>query len=315
MAMHMPTDPILFDDIQSFFLETQSNWLECLSPFEKTPWRKKVQTSPKHTSIVRSLSHGTVYEKAAINFSFIQGDKLSPSALQEPNPDITNKPFRALNVSMILHPHNPHVPILHANLRFFQSVSSPHIWWFGAAMDLNPCYGYREDCIHWHQTCYQACQKHGSGTLYYDLKNACDDYFYLPHRNEHRGIGGLWLEYHHKPGFSSSFALVQSIGQHVMPGYLPILAKRYDSPFTPWQKKFQLLRRGRYAEFNLVCDRGTRYGLQSSKKADTVLVSMPPQCIWEIDTSIPTDSPEAMLCEAFLTPKDWLKESKKVEAF
>lgn len=293
--------------IENFFQETQSSWSSQLNTYENTSWREKRHASSNHTSIARSISHGSIFEKAAINFSSIEGSKLSSSALQHHDPAIANQPFCAFNVSMILHPNNPHVPVLHANMRFFQTLTAHPYWWFGAAMDLNPCYGYRDDCVHWHTTCHKACDGFGTG-LYQKLKSACDEYFYLPHRQEHRGIGGLWLEYHNTPPFQNAFALVQAIGHHVMPGYLPILARRYQQDYTPEQKKFQMLRRGRYAEFNLLCDRGTRYGLQSSKKADTVLVSMPPQCIWEIDYPITPESPEALLVSDFLTPKDWLTE-------
>jgi coproporphyrinogen III oxidase len=298
------SDP--FTHLHDFFFATQEDWRQVLSQHDATPWQKDETQNDKIHSRLYTVTQGPVLEKAAVTFSKVQGDSLAASALTEKNPAIIGQPFRALNVSMIVHPNNPHAPIIHANIRFFQTLGTPSHWWFGAAMDLNPCYGYTEDCTHWHTVCAEACAPFGKD-LYPTLKKACDDYFYLPHRQEHRGIGGLWLEYYQDDSILSSFALIRAIANHVMPGYSPILARRAAMPFTPEQKAFQHYRRSRYAEFNLMLDRGTRYGLQASRRTETVLVSMPPQVSWVYNFTPAPGSPEERITSDFLqTPRDWL---------
>ena len=181
-----------FPVLQTFFSATQENWRQSLALHDSSPWQIDETTLPHYHSRICTLTQGPILEKAAVTFSRVQGDKLSPSALTENKPDIIGQPFRALNVSMIVHPNNPHAPIVHANIRFFQTLGPSSHWWFGAAMDLNPCYGYTQDCIDWHTVCAQACAPFGND-LYPKLKKSCDDYFYLPHRKEYRGVGGLWL--------------------------------------------------------------------------------------------------------------------------
>jgi coproporphyrinogen III oxidase len=246
------------------------------------------------------------FEKAAINVSHILGKSL-PSACLENKKDtenLLNKPYEALGISMIFHPRNPHMPTMHANLRFFECQNT---WWFGGGMDLTPYYGYHEDAIHWHQCCQQACST-ASPNPYPLFKQHCDDYFYLKHRHEHRGIGGLFFDKLSEPSFEDCWKLTQSIGEGILKAYAPILTRRKDTPYSKNQTEFQHYRRGRYVEFNLLQDRGTLFGLQSGHRTENILVSMPPKASWKYNYKPKENTPESQLIKTFLTPKNWIKE-------
>jgi len=250
----------------------------------------------------RVIDGGNVIERGAVQFSYSMGDSLPPAA-SERSPELAGKGFQATAISMIMHPRNPYVPTFHANLRFFL-VDNTH-WHFGGGFDLTPYYPFEEDVIHWHRTARDACQPFGD-TLYPKLKAWCDDYFVLTHRGEARGVGGLFFDDWNEGGFDQSFDLTKSIGNAILPAYLPILEKRKDTPFGEREEDFLLYRRGRYAEFNLAIDRGTRYGIQSGRRIESVLASMPPRAIWKYNWQPAAGSAEADLYENFLPVKDWL---------
>ena len=254
----------------------------------------------------RVLEGGAVFEKAGINFSDVQGASLPPSATAT-RPQLVGAPFRAMGVSVVCHPLNPHVPTTHMNVRFFyaEPPEGEPIWWFGGGFDLTPYYGHIEDAVHWHQTARDACAPFGS-ELYSKFKDICDTYFFLPHRNEPRGIGGIFFDDFSAGGFEQAFAFMQSVGDHFMPAYQPIVAKRKAAPYTERERNFQLYRRGRYVEFNLVHDRGTHFGLQSKGRTESILMSLPPLVRWDYDWHPEPDSAEATLYDVFLKPKDWL---------
>jgi len=213
-----------------------------------------------------------------------------------------------MGVSLVIHPINPHVPISHANVRFFTAAKpgEESLWWFGGGFDLTPSYGYDDDCKHWHQTAKDACDPFGAA-LYSELKKECDDYFYLKHRGETRGVGGLFFDDYTDGGFDQAFAFMQSVANSYLPAYLPIVSKRKDTPYTDQQKAFQCYRRGRYVEFNLVHDRGTLFGLQSGGRTESILMSMPPEAHWEYGFEAKSGSAEELLIERYLTPRDWLE--------
>lgn len=247
------------------------------------------------------LEGGEHIEKAAVNFTHVHGKALPPAATKR-RPELAGKPFQAVSLSLIVHPRNPFAPTSHANLRFF--VAGSDVWWFGGGFDLTPFYGFDEDCIHWHQTAAQACAVAGE-TVHARLKAACDTYFFLPHRQEHRGIGGIFFEDWQHGGAEHSFRFVRSVGDHYIPAYLPILQRRIHTPYTDHHRRFQQHRRGRYAEFNLVYDRGTRYGLQSGRRIEAVLASMPPTVGWCYDDTPAPNTAEAALYTRYLKPHDW----------
>lgn len=253
----------------------------------------------------RVIDGGNVIERGAVQFTYSMGDSLPPAA-SERNPELAGKGFQATAISMIMHPRNPYVPTFHANLRFFL-VDNTH-WHFGGGFDLTPYYPFEEDVIHWHRTAKDACQPFGEN-LYAKLKAWCDDYFVLTHRGEARGVGGLFFDDWHEGGFDQSFDLVKSIGNAILPAYLPIVEKRKDTAFGEREEEFLLYRRGRYAEFNLAIDRGTRYGIQSGRRIESVLASMPPRATWKYNWQPAPGSAEANLYENFLPVKDWLANS------
>ena len=254
----------------------------------------------------RVLEEGGVFEKAGINFSHVRGSQLPASATAH-RPELAGRGFEALGVSLVIHPRNPYVPTSHANVRFFvaEKQGSDPVWWFGGGFDLTPYYGFEEDAVHWHLTAKQACQPFGE-TVYPRFKRWCDDYFFLKHRNEPRGIGGLFFDDFNELGFERSFALMKSVGDHYIPAYAPIVERRKDLPFGARERDFQLYRRGRYVEFNLVYDRGTLFGLQTGGRTESILMSLPPAVTWRYDWHPQPGSEEARLYEQFLRPKDWL---------
>jgi coproporphyrinogen III oxidase len=256
----------------------------------------------------RVMEDGAVFEKAGINFSHVFGPGLPPSATAS-RPELAGRRFQAMGVSLVIHPRNPYVPTSHANVRFFiaEKDGADPVWWFGGGFDLTPYYGFVEDARHWHRVAREACSAHGRD-VYARLKQWCDDYFFLKHRNEPRGIGGLFFDDLNDGGFESACALMMSIGNHYLPAYLPIVERRKDLPWGEREKNFQRYRRGRYVEFNLVYDRGTLFGLQSGGRTEAILMSLPPEVNWRYNWHPEPGSPEAELYEVFLKPRDWLEE-------
>jgi coproporphyrinogen III oxidase len=257
----------------------------------------------------RVLEQGDVFEKAGVNFSHVHGDGLPPSATAQ-RPELAGRSFEALGVSLVIHPRNPHIPTSHANVRFFiaQKPDAEPVWWFGGGFDLTPYYGVREDARHWHETARAACAPFGDD-VYPRYKKWCDDYFFLRHRGEPRGIGGLFFDDLNEWGFERSFAFMRSVGDHYVPAYLPIVQRRRDRTYGEREREFQLYRRGRYVEFNLVYDRGTLFGLQSGGRTESILMSLPPLVSWRYDWQPEPDSAEAELYEVFLRPRDWIEAS------
>lgn len=254
----------------------------------------------------RVLSGGSVIEKGGVNFSHVRGDKLPPAATHK-RPELSGKPFEAMGVSLVIHPKNPFAPTSHMNVRFFiaGAETDDPIWWFGGGFDMTPYYGFDDDAIHWHQTAFDACQPFGE-EHYIRYKKWCDDYFHLPHRGEQRGVGGLFFDDLNELGFEQSFALMQSIGDHFLPAYTPILNRRKGLNYSQSHRDWQLLRRGRYVEFNLVFDRGTLFGLQSGGRTESILMSMPPMVAWEYRAEPEAGSDEARLLTDYIVVKDWL---------
>lgn len=254
----------------------------------------------------RIISDGKVIERGGVNFSYITGDNLPPAATLK-RPDLAGRKFVALGISVVIHPTNPYVPTSHANLRFFcaERKGSAPIWWFGGGFDLTPYYPFEEDCIHWHTMAANACKPYGAN-FYSKYKKWCDEYFYINHRQEMRGIGGLFFDDLNEDGFKNCFAFLKSVGEHYLLGYLPILEQRKKTPYTDRERNFQLYRRGRYVEFNLIQDRGTLFGLQSGGRVESILMSLPPLATWRYDWKPSKDTPESDLTEHFLQAREWI---------
>jgi coproporphyrinogen III oxidase len=254
----------------------------------------------------RVIKDGAVFEKGGVNFSHVYGDSLPPSATAA-RPELAGRSFQAMGVSLVMHPHNPYVPTSHANVRFFiaEKEGEDPIWWFGGGYDLTPYYGEVEDCQHWHQVAAKACEPFGED-VYPKYKKWCDDYFYLKHRNEARGVGGLFFDDLNEWGFEKSFAFMQAVGDSYVEAYAPIIERRKDKEYGERERQFQLHRRGRYVEFNLVFDRGTLFGLQSGGRTESILMSMPPLVSWDYNYQAEAGSKEAELTERFLPHQDWL---------
>jgi coproporphyrinogen III oxidase len=256
----------------------------------------------------RVIGDGVVFEKGGVNFSHVMGDSLPPSATAV-RPELAGRRFEAMGVSLVLHPMNPYVPTSHANVRVFAALSDSDepVWWFGGGFDLTPYYPFHDDVLGWHRAARDACQPFGE-EVYPRFKAWCDDYFYLRHRDETRGVGGLFFDDLNEWGFERSFAFMQAVGDAYMKAYAPIVARRKDTPYGEREKQFQRLRRGRYVEFNLVYDRGTLFGLQSGGRTESILMSLPPEVCWAYDWSPEPDSPESELYRDYLKPRDWLGE-------
>ena len=266
--------------------------------FGTDEWRRETGGG----GITRILENGAVFERAGVGFSAVYGDTLPPAASKQ-RPELAGRRWKALGVSLVIHPRNPYVPTTHMHLRFFVAQHGDDAaWWFGGGFDLTPYYGFEGDARHWH-----ACAKDAAGEAYPFFKKWCDEYFFLPHRNEPRGIGGLFFDDWTLGGFAKAFATVKSVGDHFIPAYLPIVQSRKDTPYGEREREFQLYRRGRYVEFNLVHDRGTLFGLQSGGRAESILMSMPPLVAWRYDWRPEPGSPEAELYEKFLVPRDWIE--------
>ena len=256
----------------------------------------------------RVLKNGNVFEQAGVNFSHVFGDQLLPSATKT-RPDLAGQGFQAMGVSLVLHPHNPYVPTTHANFRFFIAGAddADPVWWFGGGFDLTPYYPFHEDVLAWHRVAKDACDPFGEDR-YPAYKKWCDEYFFLKHRNETRGVGGLFFDDLNDLGFEKSFEFVRSVGDSFTRAYVPIVRERKDHPYGERQREFQLYRRGRYVEFNLIYDRGTVFGLQSGGRTESILMSLPPRVRYEYDWHPEPGSPEEKLYTDYLRPRDWLGE-------
>jgi coproporphyrinogen III oxidase len=252
------------------------------------------------------IEEGGLFERGGVNFSHVMGQALPPSASAS-RPELAGRAFEAMGVSLVMHPRNPHVPTVHMNVRFFVATreGADPVWWFGGGMDLTPYYGFAEDAVHFHETCRLALEPFGS-ELYPKLKKWCDSYFFLRHRNEPRGIGGIFFDDLAQPDFDTCFGLVRSVGNHFVDAYIPIVERRRDLPFSERERDFQAYRRGRYVEFNLVYDRGTLFGLQSGGRTESILMSLPPVVKWRYDWKPEPGSPEAALAAEFLVARDWV---------
>jgi len=275
--------------------------------FEVDEWQREAGGGGR--SMV--LRDGAVFEQGGVNFSEVFGDNLPASATAH-RPDLAGRRFQAMGVSLVMHPDNPYIPTSHANLRFFvaEKPGEDPIWWFGGGFDLTPYYGFDEDCVHWHRIAKQACDPFGADR-YKDYKKWCDEYFYLKHRGEARGIGGLFFDDLNQPDFEQAFAFVRSVGDHYLPAYTPIVERHKDDTYGETEKKFQWYRRGRYVEFNLVYDRGTLFGLQSGGRTESILMSLPPVVNWRYNYSPPPGSAEAKLTDYYLRARDWLADNGK----
>ena len=256
--------------------------------------------------ISRVISEGKVFEKGGVNFSHVMGATMPASATAH-RPHLAGAPWQAMGVSLVMHPENPYVPTSHANVRFF--IATPKdgepVYWFGGGYDLTPYYGFDNDCIHWHRTARAACQPFGD-EVYPKFKQWCDEYFYLKHRQEPRGVGGLFFDDHNTGDFARDFAFMQAVGDSYIDAYEPIVRRRMEQPWTEHERDFQLYRRGRYVEFNLVYDRGTLFGLQSGGRTESILMSLPPLVRWDYNRAAEPGTEEARLTDYFLTGRDWL---------
>jgi len=254
----------------------------------------------------RVLTNGAVFEKAGVNFSHVFGNQLPASATAH-RPELAGRDFQAMGVSLVIHPKNPYVPTSHANFRFFlaEKEGAEPVWWFGGGFDLTPYYGFAEDCEHWHQTAKQACEPFGE-EMYSKYAKWCDEYFFLKHRDEPRGVGGLFFDDLNTPDFDTSFAFVRSVGDSYVSAYVPIVERRKDLDYGERQRNFQCYRRGRYVEFNLVFDRGTLFGLQTGGRTESILMSLPPEVHWHYDWHPEAGTEEAKLYDEFLQPGKWI---------
>ena len=302
----MKTEPKI-ELVKQYLLNLQDNICNALAEedgktFAEDSWEREAGGGGRS----RVLEEGNIIEKGGVNFSHVFGQGLPPSATAA-RPELAGRTFQAMGVSLVIHPRNPYVPTSHANVRFFiaEKPGSDPVWWFGGGFDLTPYYGFEEDVKHWHQTSQKACQPFGED-IYPKYKQWCDEYFYLKHRDEPRGVGGLFFDDLNEWGFEKSFAFMQSVGDHYIPAYLPIVQKRKDIPFGERERDFQCYRRGRYVEFNLVYDRGTIFGLQTGGRTESILMSLPPLVKWRYNWSPEQGSEEIKLYENFLKPRDWI---------
>ncbi len=279
--------------------------------FQVDTWEKAAHEPLQGSGITQILEGGAVFERAGCGFSQVRGAKLPPSATQN-RPELNGAPFEAMGVSLVFHPRNPYVPTVHMNVRMLAATPvgadgapGEPVCWFGGGMDLTPYYGFEEDAVHFHRSCRDALMPFGTDK-YPRFKTWCDDYFFLKHRNEPRGVGGIFFDDFAEGGFDNGFALMQGVGDAFLAAYLPIVARRKDMPYTQKERDFQLYRRGRYVEFNLVWDRGTHFGLQSGGRTESILLSMPPLASWAYQQSPQSGSPEARLYTDFLVRRDWI---------
>ncbi len=292
------------DKVRAYLLALQNHLCQNISAEDKTAFHEDKWSNAIGDGRTRILREGNLFEQVGVNFSHIRANAL-PEAASARHPELTGRPYQAMGVSLVCHALNPYVPTAHMNVRFFVADDPQETWWFGGGFDLTPIYGFEEDAVHWHTQAYEACQPFGE-ELYPRFKQWCDEYFFLPHRDEQRGVGGLFFDDFKEGGFDQAFALTRSIGDHFLPAYLPIVQRRRETPYGRSQREFQLYRRGRYVEFNLVCDRGTRFGLQSGGRTESILMSLPPKAAWYYDWKPHPGSPEEALLLTFLKPRAWI---------
>jgi coproporphyrinogen III oxidase len=291
---------------RTWFTGLQSSIVEGMERIDGGAFRRDEWTRPEGGGgISRLIEDGTVLERGGVNFSDVRGERLPASATAS-RPDLAGRAWQAMGVSLVLHPRNPYAPTVHLNVRMFvaQKSDAEPVWWFGGGMDLTPYYGEAEDATHFHRTCRNALAPFGADR-YPKYKRWCDEYFYLRHRKEPRGVGGIFFDDLAEGDFERAFALVRSVGEAFLPAYAPILARRKDTPYGERERDFQAYRRGRYVEFNLVWDRGTLFGLQSNGRTEAILMSMPPCAAWRYDWHPVPGTPEARLYDEFLRPRDW----------
>ena len=297
--------------VSAYLLDLQSRITSAIAAvdggqFLTDPWQKAPGDLLQGQGITQILEGGAVFERAGCGFSHVSGPKLPPSATQH-RPELAGAPFEAMGVSLVFHPRNPYVPTVHMNVRMI-SATHPNgalVSWFGGGMDLTPYYGFEEDAIHFHQTCKAALAPFGDDK-YPRFKTWCDEYFYLKHRSEQRGVGGVFFDDFSELGGPQSLAMMQSVGDAFLQAYLPIVARRQNTPYGEGERAFQLYRRGRYVEFNLVWDRGTHFGLQSGGRSESILLSMPPLVSWAYQQVPAAGTPEADLYSKFLVRRDWV---------
>jgi coproporphyrinogen III oxidase len=300
--------PILIAEVKSYLLGLQRSICDALSAedgltqFEFHPW----STDAFGSGVGAVIANGRVFEKGGINISHVHGSTL-PAAATQHRPHLVGCTYQVLGLSGVMHPNNPYVPTTHVNVRLFiaEQTNGELVWWFGGGFDLTPYYGFDEDCVHWHQMAKNACEPLGSGA-YARCKRWCDEYFFLHHRDEARGIGGLFFDDLNEPDFTTCFSFMRSVGNHFLKAYQPIVAKRKQTPYGDHEKQFQLYRRGRYVEFNLIHDRGTLFGLQTSGRTEAILMSLPPMVSWVYDWTPTPGSEEEKLYQNYLIAKDWV---------
>ena len=299
----------MIEQVQNYLLNLQETicseveLLDDFASFHKDSWTKQ---NDRGSGITRVISNGKVFEKGGVNFSVVRGDSLPVSATAL-RPELEASKYTAMGVSLVLHPLNPYVPTSHANVRFFIAEKSGQkpVWWFGGGFDLTPFYGFEEDAVHWHKTAKKACQPFGED-VYRKYKKWCDEYFYLQHRNEPRGVGGIFFDDLNDDDFDRCFAFMKSVGDHYTEAYLPIVDRRKDTQYGERERNFQLHRRGRYVEFNLIYDRGTVFGLQSGGRTESILMSLPPEVKWSYDFNIEKGSDEEKLYTDYLQAREWI---------
>lgn len=296
--------------VKAYLLDLQNRICQALEAvdggrFEQDEWTRQEGGGGQS----RVLAEGAVIEKGGVNFSHVMGAAMPASATAHRS-ELADRSFEAMGVSLVIHPNNPYAPTSHANVRFFiaEKDGEAPVWWFGGGFDLTPYYGFREDCVHWHTVASDACAPLGD-SAYPRYKKWCDEYFYLRHRDEARGVGGLFFDDLNEPGFAKSFEFMRSVGDAYTEAYIPILRKRMDCHYGERERQFQLYRRGRYVEFNLVYDRGTLFGLQTGGRTESILMSLPPLVRWQYDYQPQPDSAEAALARDFLPARDWLADS------
>jgi coproporphyrinogen III oxidase len=293
--------------VKTYLLALQAHIVAALEAFDGNPFRRdEWERQAGGGGITRLIEEGDFFERGGCNFSHVMGEAMPGSATAH-RPELADRSYEAMGVSLVLHPRNPHCPTVHLNVRFFMATDAGRdpVWWFGGGMDLTPYYPLEEDVRHFHATCKAAVLPYGGEAEYRRIKAWCDRYFFLKHRNEPRGVGGLFFDDLNEGGFERCFALTRSVGDAFLPAYLPIAERRRDTPYGERERDFQAYRRGRYVEFNLVFDRGTLFGLQSGGRTESILMSMPPIVKWRYDWHPQPGSPEARLYEEFLAPRDW----------
>jgi coproporphyrinogen III oxidase len=293
--------------IKNYFLNLQESIVSRMELLDGKPFRRDAWDRPEGGGgVSRLVEEGNFLERAGANFSHVMGEKLPPSASAH-RPELAGRRWEAMGVSLVFHPRNPYVPTVHMNVRCFiaEKEGEAPVWWFGGGMDLTPYYGFEEDAVHFHATCKNALEPFGAD-WHPRFKKWCDEYFFLRHRGEPRGVGGIFFDDLNTPDFETCFNLMQSVGDHFLPAYVPIFERRKDTGFGERERDFQAYRRGRYVEFNLVFDRGTLFGLQSGGRTESILMSMPPIVKWRYDWKPETGTPEARLYTDFLVAKDWV---------